>query len=52
MKKLVLGLCLLLLSGCVLVGDFPENRERLHEYGHDEDYCHKNPGRCYNGIPW
>lgn len=54
MSKYILVLCLLLsISGCISVGEFPENRERLHEMGEGaNDYCHKYPRRCYQGIPW
>ncbi len=51
MKKFIL-LFLLFLIGCVVAGDFSEDRNRLHELGRDEAYCQKNPDRCVNGIPW
>ncbi len=51
MKKIALFL-LLFLSGCVVAGDFPEDRNRLHSLGQDEGYCEKNPDRCVKGVPW
>lgn len=51
MKKMVL-IVFILLSGCVVVGDFPENRERLHNMNLDEAYCNENPEKCIEGIPW
>lgn len=53
MRKLGICLCLLLLSGCVKVGEFPANREKLHNMGgQSEDYCQKNPNRCVDGVVW
>ena len=51
MKKFLLFF-LLFLNGCVVAGDFPENRNRLHNLGKDEAYCEKNPDRCIKGVPW
>ena len=52
MKKLMLVITLLFLYGCVNVGEFPENRERMHNYGNDNDYCQQHPKRCFQGMPW
>ncbi len=47
MKKLVVFAILLVLSGCVIVGDFPENRQRLHNQGFNTDeYCREHPQHC------
>lgn len=43
---------LMFLTGCVVAGDFPEKRKRLHELGNDETYCAQNPDKCINGMPW
>ncbi len=43
---------LLFIGGCVVAGDFPEDRNKLHEMGRDSTYCDKNPDRCVKGIPW
>ena len=51
MKKFVF-LLLLCVGGCVVAGDFPENRNRLHSMGNDSAYCDKNPDKCVNGVPW
>ncbi len=51
MKKLIL-LALVFLNGCIVVGDFSENRNRLHSMGQDEAYCQKNPDKCVNNVPW
>lgn len=51
MKKVIL-LFVLFLTGCVVAGEFPEHRNRLHDMGHNEDYCAKNPDRCIDGVPW
>ena len=45
MKKLILLVCFFLLFGCK-VGEFPENRNRLHELGHEKNFCQKSPERC------
>jgi len=54
MKKLLVFFMLLLLWGCkgITAGDFPEHRQRLHNLGHEEDYCKNHPDRCVNGVPW
>ncbi len=52
MKKVLLFIGLLLLSGCVEVGNFPEDRVNLHEMGSENDYCDKHPSRCYEGVQW
>lgn len=52
MKKLILMLAVLAVAGCVVVGEFPKNREKLHEMGHEQDYCQKNPDRCVEGVAW
>ncbi len=51
MKKLVLFICFFFLFGCT-VGNFKENRVRLHEKNNNEEYCQKNPDRCIHGVPW
>ncbi len=51
MKKLFLLICLFTLFGCK-VGDFPENRTRLHEMGHERDICDRQPDRCIKGVQW
>lgn len=51
MKKIIL-LAVLLLNACVVAGEFPENRNRLHSLGQDEEYCQKNPDKCVNNVPW
>ena len=50
MKKLILLVCFFLLFGCK-VGEFPENR-RLHELGHEKNFCQKSPERCVDGVQW
>ena len=52
MRKFLLVLLLISLSGCIEVGDFPEDRVKLHEMGQDSDYCQKYPKRCIGDIPW
>ncbi len=52
MKKFIMLVMVLILSGCFTAGDFPEKRERLHNMGHEDDYCQKNPDRCINGVQW
>ena len=49
MKKLILLVCFFLLFGCK-VGEFPENR--LHELGHEKNFCQKSPERCVDGVQW
>lgn len=44
-------ICLFVLFGCK-VGEFPENRNRLHEMGTGEEVCKTHPERCLNGTPW
>ena len=51
MKKLILLVCFFLLFGCK-VGEFPENRNRLHELGHEKNFCQKSPERCVDGVNW
>ena len=51
MKKLILLVCFFLLFGCK-VGEFPENRNRLHELGHEKNFCQKSPERCVDGVQW
>lgn len=43
MKKLILLVCFFLLFGCK-VGEFPENRNRLHELGHEKKLLSEVPG--------
>lgn len=52
MKKFIMLVMVLVLSGCFTAGDFPEKRLKLHEMGHEDDYCQRNPDRCINGVPW
>ncbi len=52
MKKVLLLILTLTLSGCFTAGDFPEKRERLHEIGHEENYCEQKPERCIQGVQW
>ncbi len=52
MKKVFLLFVITMLGACVVSGDFPENRNRLHELGRDDVYCQKNPDKCIDGIPW
>ena len=49
MNKLVLILSIIMLSGCV-VGEFKENRIRMHEINSDKEICEKYPDRCISGI--
>lgn len=51
MKKLIMFVFLFLLFGCE-IGDFPDNRNRLHDLGHEKDICEKYPDRCINGVQW
>ena len=48
MKKLILLVCFFLLFGCK-VGEF---RNRLHELGHEKNFCQKSPERCVDGVQW
>lgn len=53
MKKIIFILCgIFLLSACT-VGEFKEDRIRLHDMG-KKDICQKNPQRCIEGtqIEW
>lgn len=52
MKKIFISLLALSLAACVVVGEFPKNREKLHDMGHEQDYCKNNPNRCVNGVQW
>ena len=51
MKKLILLVCFFLLFGCK-VGEFPKNRNRLHELGHEKNFCQQSPERCVDGVQW
>ena len=52
MKKVLLLIALILLNSCVIVGNFSEDREKLHQMGKEDDYCQRKPDRCYLGTPW
>ena len=54
MKKWYILLLVLILFGCVEVGNFDAKRERLHRMGTSEEanYCEQNPDRCVNGVAW
>lgn len=54
MKKIGMFVLLLLVTACVEAGKFPENREKLHRMGTEQqqDYCKQNPDRCIKGIQW
>lgn len=51
MKNILILLILLGLSACV-VGEFEDNRNRMHEMNRDKDVCDKNPERCISGVSW
>ncbi len=51
MKKLILFVCFFFLFGCT-VGEFPENRNRLHERGRNESFCQQHPKHCVDGVQW
>lgn len=48
LRMLVLCLCLVV-SACE-VGNFPEDREVLHQKNTTD--CDKTPHLCHNGVPW
>jgi hypothetical protein len=50
MKKILLLSILIILSGCIQVGEFSPQSHELYEAGKPD--CEKNPERCYKGIPW
>ncbi|MBR2921783.1 MAG: hypothetical protein IKC10_00520 [Alphaproteobacteria bacterium] len=50
MKKILLFVMILLLSGCVKVGEFTPETHKLYEMGKPD--CEKTPERCYKGVPW
>lgn len=52
MKKFFLLISVLMLAGCIEVGNFPEDRQKLHEMGSESDYCAQHPNRCYEGVQW
>lgn len=53
MKKIALFLLLLLMTGCVVAGEFPPERNRLHNMNRTEA-CALDETRCIKGtdIPW
>lgn len=50
MKKVLLLLVLIILSGCVKVGEFSPQSHDLYEMGKPD--CEKNPEKCHKGVPW
>ncbi len=50
MKKLLIFTFVFVLFGCK-VGEFPEERNKLHE-ANGYNICDKEPDRCVNGVPW
>lgn len=50
MKKILLLILIVILSGCVKVGEFSPDSRRLYEYGKVD--CEKTPEKCHKGIPW
>lgn len=52
MKKILVVLYLLMLSGCFTAGNFSAKREYMHNIGSDESICEEKPERCIEGIPW
>lgn len=49
MKNLFVLFLLIVLSSCT-IGDFPPERNRLHEAGRAD--CQKTPEKCIDGVPW
>ena len=52
MKKILLLVCIVVLSACVESGNFEEKRVRMHEVNRDQDICEKYPERCISGVSW
>ena len=54
MRLLSCLVLMLFLCSCeIIVGDFPEKREKLHNMGdRAENYCEIHPDRCIDGVPW
>ena len=50
MKKIIALLLLVLISGCVKVGEFSPESHALYEKGNPD--CEKTPERCIDGVPW
>ncbi len=49
MKKIIMAVCLLALSGCV-AGEFSSDRNRLHDMNSDKEICDNQPERCLSGV--
>lgn len=52
MKKFLILMSVIFLSGCFVAGNFSKEREELHGMNHDDEICQAHPERCINGIPW
>ena len=52
MKKFLILLSVIFLSGCFVAGNFSKEREELHGMNDDGKICKEHPERCSNGIPW
>ena len=50
MKKFLLVLFILFLSGCIEAGEFTPERHALHSVGHPD--CDQTPEKCVEGVPW
>ena len=54
MKKIYIAILICFLCSCVEVGNFPANRQKLHD-AHSSgaaDFCKKNPQRCIDSATW
>ena len=49
-KKSFVFVFILLLCGCIEVGEFTPERHDQYEVGHPD--CEKNPERCVEGVAW
>ena len=50
MKNFLILLLVVLISGCVKVGEFTPRSHELYEMGKAD--CEKTPERCHKGVPW
>lgn len=50
MKRLVILMLVVILSGCFKAGEFTPERHALYEMGQPD--CDKTPEKCIDGVPW
>lgn len=50
MKKAIALILLVVLTGCVRVGEFTPERHAQYELGKPD--CDKTPEKCIKGVPW